>query len=102
MLKKFVRFNTSTDGGYEGEDIFRDFSETYSDNPVKDLETAKNICADGCNANKDCKYADLFWMVDIDHKYCSFWTKECEMVDNEYMDTYVYTKPWDEIHERPV
>ena len=69
------------------------FHRYYTEEPVKDVEAAKKECADACDANEKCKYADLRWEVESTAKWCTFWTKDvCKMVDNEYMDTYVYTK----------
>ena len=71
------------------------FFKEYVDQPAEYLETAKKECADGCDANEDCKYAEIFWLPGV-AQICTFWTKDvCEMKDDEA--SYIYKKQWDEI-----
>ena len=80
-------------GGGDGIDEPYIFHRDYTEKPVKDLEAAKKECADGCDANEDCEYAEILWMVEDDAKWCTFWKKGvCEMQDNDYNDSYVYKK----------
>ena len=68
------------------------FFKDYTNKPKKDLETAKKECADACGTDNDCKYAMILWIPNESH-WCAFWTKEaCEMTDNPYNDSYIYTK----------
>ena len=80
------KFCTDPDGG-EPMIFFKDFIGTK-----KDLETAKKECADGCDSNEDCKYAEILWIPE-QVQYCSFWTKdECKLVDNGFKNSYNYKK----------
>lgn len=84
------KYCMNPDNGGEGAEIFHRY---YTEEPVKDLEAAKKECADACDANENCKYANLLWEIESTAKWCTFYTKDvCDMRDNAYNDTYVYKK----------
>jgi len=73
---------------------------TFSGDTLKDLETAKNDCAEACNNKPECKYANL-WSTDRtmgnanEIQYCYLSTnEECDggkkIVD--YWPCHLYTK----------
>ena len=63
--------------GEETEIFYKDFTD------LKDLETAKKVCAAGCDANEACKYAEIIWYLDLEYKQCFFWTKDvCDMKED--------------------
>ena len=83
---------------------------TFSGDTLKDLETAKNDCAEACNNKPECKYANL-WSTDRtmgnanEIQYCYLSTnEECDggkkIID--YWPCHLYTKAWDEIRDRQV
>ena len=41
-----------------------------------DVDTAKAKCAEGCNANDDCKFADLYWFSR--RQTCYLYSEVCE------------------------
>ena len=72
--------------GEETEIFYKDFTD------LKDLETAKKVCAAGCDANEACKYAEIIWYEDAEYKQCFLLTKdECEKKD-DISFIYLYKK----------
>jgi len=82
------------DGKYctvpDGEDLYILYND-YSEKKAANLEAAKKDCADGCDADKDCKYAEIFWLPD-EAQVCTFLTKDvCEKKEDD-VNSYIYKK----------
>ena len=84
---------------------------TFSGDTLKDLETAKNDCAEACNNKPECKYANL-WSTDRtmgnanEIQYCYLSTnEECDggkKIVPTSRPFHLYTKQWDETCDRQV
>jgi len=79
-------YSESTDP--DAEDPFILYKEDFF-NQAANLETAKKECADGCDANEDCKYAEIFWLPG-EAQMCTFLTKDLcvEMKSDDKSYTY--------------
>ena len=72
----------------DAEDQFILFKEW---DQAANLETAKKECAKACDANEDCKYAEIFWLAG-EAQMCTFLTKDlCVEMKNDD-NSYTYKK----------